>query len=69
MGRRLKNWGIFSVYIEGEEESEEMQEQKQISPEEIKKQLEAKFSGTLENELMRKIFNAVFEFRTSKKGA
>ncbi len=32
MGRRLKNWGIFFVYIEGEEESEERRRRSRYRP-------------------------------------
>jgi len=52
MGRRLKNWGIFFVYIEGEEESEEQAAAVEISP---------------DSPIMEKIFNAVFEFKISKR--
>ena len=66
MGRRLKNWGIFFVYIEGEEESEAQEETATISPEEVKKQLEEKFSGVLDSLVMKKILDAVYEFRINK---
>ena len=67
LGRRLKNWGIYFVYIEGEEETEEDMESDAISPEEIKANLEHKFELVLGNHLMKKIFDAVLEFRTKKR--
>ena len=39
----------------------------EISPEEVKKSLELKFAGTLDNPLMQKIFDAVFEYKMSRK--
>ena len=69
MGRRLKNWSIFFVYIEGEEESEHEEAAVEVSPEEVKKMLEDKFHGQLGNPLMQRIFNAVFDFKVNKKSA
>ena len=67
LGRRLKNWGIFFVYIEGEEVSSEAEDVVEISAEDVKKSLEDKFEGQLGDPLMQKIFNAVFEFKINRK--
>jgi len=69
LGRRLKNWGIFFVYIEGEEESQEEEAAVEISPEEIKEQLEQKFEGVLQNPIMHKLFEIVYEFKISRGNA
>ena len=63
IGRRLKNWGIFQVTVEGEEHSQEADESAQISPEELRAHLKYKFEGRLDNPVMKKIFDAVFEYR------
>jgi hypothetical protein len=67
MGRRLKNWSIFFVYIEGEEESLEQQQTVEVSAEEVRDLLEKKFSGHLDDPIMQKLFNAVFEFSLNRK--
>ena len=68
LGRRLKNWGIFFVYIDGEEESEVVEAAVKISPDEVRQELEKKFEGTLDEPVMRKVFNAVFEFKMRSAG-
>ena len=68
LGRRLKNWGIPFVYIEGEEESMTQESAPSISPEDLKKHLMAKFSDVINNPLMKQIFAAVFQFRLQKNG-
>jgi hypothetical protein len=68
LGRRLKNWGIDFVYVEGEEEEEERETEAGATPEEIKTHLRDKFSNVLENPVMQKIFTAVYQYRI-RKGA
>ena len=67
LGRRLKNWGIFFVYVEGEEISAVKEEVVEISAEDVKKSLEEKFEGVLDDPLMQKLFNAVFNFKLKGK--
>ena len=64
MGRRLKNWGIPFVCIEGEEEHQEEKPAIEISPEKIREQLEEKFIDVRNDPTMQKLFNAVFTFKT-----
>lgn len=64
MGRRLKNWGIPFVCIEGEEEHKEEKPAIEISPEEIREQLEEKFVDVMGDPTMQKLFNAVYSFKT-----
>jgi hypothetical protein len=66
IGRRLKNWGILLVSVEGEEPDQQSDETERISPEDLKKHLEYKFEGRLNNPVMEKIFNAVYDFRLQK---
>lgn len=63
MGRRLKNWGIPFVYIEGEEDSPEESEDSTVSLEEIKAELEQRFEGVLKIPRMTELFNAVLNFK------
>jgi hypothetical protein len=67
LGRRLKNWGINFVYIEGDEESLQKEKVVEVSAEDVKAQLREKFAGHLDDEIMLKLFNAVFEFNISRK--
>jgi hypothetical protein len=64
----LQNWGIVSVYIEGEEEQAQEECAVSISPEELKGHLLEKFSDTLNNPYMKKIFDAVYQYRLNKSG-
>jgi hypothetical protein len=66
MGRRLKNWGVQFVYVEGEGEDQQEGTSITISPEEVREHLEKKFSRVLGNEIMKKIFAAVFKFKVQK---
>jgi hypothetical protein len=68
IGRRLQNWGITSVYIEGEEEMAQEESSITISPEELKGHLLEKFSKTLHNQYMKKIFDAVYQYRLNNSG-
>ena len=63
MGHRLKNWGVQFVYVEGEEESPQEGSVVTISPEEIRAQLEDRFSRVMGSEIMKKIFAAVYKFK------
>lgn len=67
MGRRLKNWSIDFVFIEGEEESQFPEPASEVSPEDIKAALKEKFAGHLDDPSMLKIFNAVLDFRLNRK--
>jgi hypothetical protein len=59
MGRRLRNWGIACVYVEGEEGAGGPVSAKARSAVETKSELYDLFLGTLESARMRKIFDAV----------
>jgi hypothetical protein len=67
MGKRLKNWGIAHVYIEGEEEGQQANEAASVSPSEIRAALESKFSHCMTNPIMQKIFAAVYQYRMQKE--
>lgn len=66
LARRLETWGILNVFIEGEEDVEPQTNILNESPEVLKSQLLDKFSSVMDNPLMKKIFNAVYEYRKSK---
>lgn len=66
MARRLKNWDIHFVHVEGEEETEQQADTVQISPDEIRAQLEKKFSSVMNQSIMKQIFAAVLQFRVQK---
>jgi len=66
MGHRLKNWGVQFVYVDGEEESTETGSVPAVSPEEVRKQLEDKFSRVIGNEIMKKIFAAAYNFKINR---
>ena len=66
MGRRLKNWAIVSVYVDGDEESAQADESPSVSPSEIRTRLEAKFSQCMNNAIMQQIFTAVYQYRIQK---
>jgi hypothetical protein len=66
MGHRLKNWGVLFVYVEGEEESSQEGSVPTISPEEIRRQLEDRFSKVIGSEIMKKIFAAVYKYRLQR---
>ncbi|MFP4163144.1 MAG: hypothetical protein ACLFQB_01145 [Chitinispirillaceae bacterium] len=63
LGRRLKNWGISCVFIEGEERESEKKQIQAISPEKLKTHLMEKFSDVLDNNHMKKIFAAVYQHK------
>lgn len=66
LGRRLKNWGITFVFVEGEEELHKEENKVAVSPEALKEHLSEKFADTLNNPNMRKIFDAVYRYRLKK---
>jgi hypothetical protein len=63
LGRRLVNWGISHIYVEGEEDSEQTQDTVSVSPETLKNTLMEKFSIVIDNPIMKKIFVAVYQYR------
>ena len=67
MGRRLKNWGVAYVCIEGEEERKEEKPLIEISPEQVKNELQAKFADVIDNQIMKIVFDAVYAFKTRQK--
>ena len=62
-GRRLKNWGIDIVFVEGEEETPVSGESERPSPQDIKASLEEKFAGAMSHPVMKRIFAAVYHYR------
>jgi hypothetical protein len=63
LGRRLNNWGIPFVYIEGEEATAAPAAPRDATPEALKSQLLNRFSNCIDNPLMKKIFVAVYQYR------
>ena len=68
MGRRLKNWDVHFVHVEGEGEDAEEKCAAQVSPEVVREGLEKKFSNVMHDPVMKQIFAAVFQ-RKVQKGA
>lgn len=66
IGRRLKNWGIPFVYVDGEEEGRAATSQAVKSPDILKQQLDQKFEAVTHNAIMKKIMIAVLQFRLQK---
>jgi len=66
LGRRLRNWGITEVFVEGEDDSGEHVKAEAPSPIKIKSDLYDKFLGTLDNARMRTIFDAVCKHKLQK---
>lgn len=66
MGRRLKNWDILFVYVEGESDTPGDQCEEQVSPQEIKKILEDKFSLVMHDPVMKQVFAAVYQYRLQR---
>lgn len=69
MGRRLKNWGISDVSIEGEEDAVENKPSPEVSNEEDQQRLKDTFSGVMQNPIMRELYTAVLNFKTHKNDA
>jgi hypothetical protein len=63
IGKRLKNWGVLFVTVEGEDEDIKSKGENVLSPEEVRKNLEEKFADVISNEIMKKIFSAVYKFK------
>ena len=63
LGRRLKNWDIAFVYIEGEDEGSLQEDKITVPPEEIRKILEEKFGSRINNSIMKQIFAAVYQHK------
>ncbi|KMQ51625.1 hypothetical protein CHISP_1382 [Chitinispirillum alkaliphilum] len=66
IGRRLKNWEIHFVFVEGEQESMEDASPEGISPEILKSELMHKFSDVINNPIMKKIFAAAYQHRINR---
>ncbi|NLG17193.1 MAG: hypothetical protein GX556_07695 [Fibrobacter sp.] len=66
LGRRLTNWGISFVYVEGEEQSPEKIDTVSVSPDDLKNQLMEKFANVINNPIMKKLFVAVYQYRLQK---
>ena len=70
LGRRLKNWGILFVHIEGEDDSQQTAATAAAeSPQVIQSQLEKKFSAVINNPIMKKIFAITYQFKVQKGAA
>jgi hypothetical protein len=66
LGRRLKNWGISVVHVEGEEQVVSAESAPNVSPEEIKLHLQNKFSRVIDKSIMQEIFSAVYKFKLQR---
>lgn len=66
LGRRLKNWGIATITVEGEEQSKLVQKEVSVSEEDLRKEMQAVFSGVTDNPIMKKIFIAAYHYRLHK---
>jgi len=64
IGRRLKNWGITEVCIEGDASASIMDTDTEHPAEDIHALLREKFKGVLDSEHMQVLFKAVLAFRT-----
>jgi hypothetical protein len=67
IGRRLKNWGISTVEVEGQEEQKKEEPIEEISQEEFSNKIRTKFADVIQNPIMKKIYNAIIEFKKNKK--
>jgi hypothetical protein len=68
MGRRLRNWGIAYVFIEGEVGRGGSAGSKARSDIETKSELYDMFFGTLDSANMRKVFDAVCNHKIRQQG-
>lgn len=66
MGRRLKNWDIRFVFVEGEEDNAPQKNSVQVSPEAIESEMKNKFSKVIQNPIMKEIFAAVYQHKVQK---
>ncbi len=65
LGRRLKNWDIPFLYVEGITSQEEEGTHEVNSRDEIQASLNKRFSHSKHNAHMRALFDAIIEFRMS----
>ncbi|MDR0306492.1 MAG: hypothetical protein LBI42_06615 [Chitinispirillales bacterium] len=69
LGKRLRNWGITHIYIEGEETPpQDIDTCAALPGSEIGSALVEKFSGILSNTRMKKIFDAVCQHKLRNGG-
>ncbi|MDO5576257.1 MAG: hypothetical protein Q4F84_04195 [Fibrobacter sp.] len=66
LGRRLKNWGISSIYVEGEDDKHPEYSSNFISSDKLKEHLTDKFSRVIDNSIMKKIFVAAYQYHLQK---
>ncbi|MBN1604672.1 MAG: hypothetical protein JW915_23890 [Chitinispirillaceae bacterium] len=66
LGRRLKNWGITTITVEGKEDSTQEQKEVSVSEEELRNEMQGIFSGVTDNPIMKKIFIAAYHYRLHK---
>jgi hypothetical protein len=66
LGRRLANWGITTIIVEGEEDSQLEENSVSISPEKLKIDLMDKFANVIHNPIMKKIFVSIYQYRVEK---
>ncbi len=64
--RRLKNWDITFIYVEGEAEDEQPHNAVKVSPDEITGLLEKKFADVAGHPIMKKIFVAATQHRIKR---
>lgn len=64
LGRRIRNWGVEYIFIEGEDDDADRIKVNAKSPQEIYNDLYEMFTGTLENAHMKVIFDAVYAHKT-----
>jgi hypothetical protein len=69
LGRRLKNWGIPVVHIEGDDEDQEQVAASDMPPEQVREHLEHKFSNVKNDPIMKTLFKAVCAYRLGKDAA
>ncbi|GBU23097.1 hypothetical protein R80B4_03013 [Fibrobacteres bacterium R8-0-B4] len=67
MGRRLRNWGIAYVYIEGEAGRSGSAVSRGRSAIETKSELYDMFFGTLDSANMKKLFDAVCNYKIKQQ--
>ncbi len=68
LAKRLKNWGVMSICIEGDAEEGKSSDSSKPDAKTIQKELDAKFAGTLHNPIMKHILATVYRHRTQKIG-
>jgi hypothetical protein len=66
LGRRLKTWGIYFVTIQSDDDPASADSAPRISNEEIQKKLAETFSDVMNDAMMRKIFDAVLNYKIQK---